>query len=60
MRGAFWGSLVLDRFWADCCGFYGVGLELLLDGLELFLDGEVDKLVFGGDAGEDATEVGGV
>ncbi len=32
---------------------------MLLDGLELFLDGEVDKLVFGGDAGEDAIEVGG-
>jgi hypothetical protein len=27
--------------------------------LELFLDRQVDKLVFGGDAGEDATEVGG-
>lgn len=30
-----------------------------MDGLELFLDRQVDKLVFGGDAGEDATEVGG-
>ena len=32
---------------------------MFLDGLELFLDREVDELVFGGDAGEDATEVGG-
>ena len=32
---------------------------MFLDGLELFLDREVDELVFGGDTGEDATEVGG-
>ena len=53
------GFASFGSFWADCCGFYGVGLELLLDGLGLFLDRQVDKLVFGGDAGEDATEVGG-